>query len=269
MTLTLGWKPDKRNVGLLPEIPAKWLPRHVEDFASSVFTEEKVLLAHPYEVWNQDQTPACVAIAVTTCMEVLDAQLGPSVRLSPLYLYWVARTRHDSRPAITFSTAFSATILQGVCSWEKHPYYPNTEANLEVRPDKGAREDASRRKIASSVVPYPTFGYGNLPTGRSGASQKWKEALAVGMPIAIGIRWTPEYEALSRDNPVYRPAPGQGLGKHGHAVAVIGFDDNDRHFIVKDSQGTGFAKGGFWRMPYEIAETCFVTEAYKVAKITY
>lgn len=47
---------------------------------------------------------------------------------------------------------------------------------------------------------------------------------------------------------IYRPTNTDVLGLH--AVAVIGFDDEDGCWIVKNSWGTGWGEGGFARIAY-------------------
>ena len=36
----------------------------------------------------------------------------------------------------------------------------------------------------------------------------------------------------------------------GHAVLIVGFDDTDQHFIVKNSWGNGWGEGGFFNIAY-------------------
>ncbi|HSR09876.1 MAG TPA: C1 family peptidase [Thermodesulfobacteriota bacterium] len=36
----------------------------------------------------------------------------------------------------------------------------------------------------------------------------------------------------------------------GHAVLIVGYDDSDQHFIVKNSWGTGWGEGGFFNIAY-------------------
>lgn len=37
----------------------------------------------------------------------------------------------------------------------------------------------------------------------------------------------------------------------GHAVAVVGYDDNSQSFIVRNSWGVEWGNNGFFRLPYE------------------
>ena len=46
------------------------------------------------------------------------------------------------------------------------------------------------------------------------------------------------------------PKPGETvLG--GHCVVAVGYDDSQRHFIIRNSWGTGWGQQGYCFMPYE------------------
>ena len=36
----------------------------------------------------------------------------------------------------------------------------------------------------------------------------------------------------------------------GHAIAIVGYDNQKRHLIVKNSFGTGWGDKGYFYMPY-------------------
>jgi C1A family cysteine protease len=47
---------------------------------------------------------------------------------------------------------------------------------------------------------------------------------------------------------VYRHVAGDKVG--GHAIAIVGYDDHERYWIVKNSWGTGWGEDGFVRIAY-------------------
>lgn len=70
---------------------------------------------------------------------------------------------------------------------------------------------------------------------------------------------------------VYSHTSGSYAG--GHAVLIIGFDDDEQCFIVKNSWGTGWGEGGFFRIAYSQlgypVEFGYYTIAYKELACTY
>ncbi len=48
---------------------------------------------------------------------------------------------------------------------------------------------------------------------------------------------------------IYRPTPGSRL-LGGHAVAIVGYDDNAGTWAVKNSWGTGWGESGYFRIAY-------------------
>jgi C1A family cysteine protease len=48
---------------------------------------------------------------------------------------------------------------------------------------------------------------------------------------------------------VYSYVSGKKLG--GHAVLIVGYNDDEQYFIVKNSWGTGWGEGGFFRISYD------------------
>ncbi len=57
-----------------------------------VASKSVVSLTVPFGPRDQGEANCCVGVAVVTAMETLDAQLGGSKRLSPLFNYFVSRS---------------------------------------------------------------------------------------------------------------------------------------------------------------------------------
>ena len=75
---------------------------------------------------------------------------------------------------------------------------------------------------------------------------KIKAALVQYGPLPTSMR---VYEDLMHyKSGVYSYTSGKGLG--GHAVLLVGYDDAEQCFIVKNSWGTDWGEGGFFRIDY-------------------
>jgi C1A family cysteine protease len=77
-----------------------------------------------------------------------------------------------------------------------------------------------------------------------------KTALAGGNVVSIGFVVYSSFEDIGSDGVMSMPAKGeQVLG--GHAVCVVGYDDQKQSLIVRNSWGAGWADHGYFYMPYK------------------
>lgn len=249
-----GWRPasfDARDLRFAEAVPAV---REVLPPAAA--------LPHPHPVRDQRQVPCCVSIAVATCMEAIDALHGPAVQLSVLFNYFVARPDPGVPATLELRDGLNAATRAGICEFALHPA-PFSEAGMRQRPSAAAVADARRRCIvgASGTMRRPC--YRRLPAD----PMEWRRALAMSMPLAIGIWVTPAYHAMNAQRPVHGPV--EGATSEGHAVTVLGYDDARRVFTVKDSRGQGFAAQGYWYLPYALLSEGVVHDAWAVERLTY
>lgn len=78
-----------------------------------------------------------------------------------------------------------------------------------------------------------------------------KQVLATGQPIAFGFSVFTEFESdtVATTGIVALPGPDEEV-IGGHAVAMVGYDDSKRSFLVRNSWGEEWGlKGHFW-LPY-------------------
>jgi C1A family cysteine protease len=91
-------------------------------------------------------------------------------------------------------------------------------------------------------VTYKIAGWGSV--SRNVASMK--SALAAYGPFPTGMM---VYEDLkSYKSGVYSYTTGKKLG--GHGVVIVGYNDAEQCFIVKNSWGTGWGENGFFKVAY-------------------
>jgi hypothetical protein len=89
-----------------------------------------------------------------------------------------------------------------------------------------------------------------------------KKSLTEGKPVIIGMN-TPDSFNTARD--VWRPRENPAFFYYGHAMCVVGYDDN-RHggaFEVLNSWGRKWGNGGYIWIPYSVFVN-FVMEAYEI-----
>ena len=77
-----------------------------------------------------------------------------------------------------------------------------------------------------------------------------KLALSKDMPVVFGMIMPKSFYNIASDGMMKMPSPTEArLG--GHAMLIVGFDDCQQHFIVRNSYGEEFADKGYCYMPYE------------------
>lgn len=78
-----------------------------------------------------------------------------------------------------------------------------------------------------------------------------KAGLVGGYPVSFGFSVYESFESaqVASTGVVPMPSTSEGL-LGGHAVLIVGFDDPSQRFIVRNSWGTSWGKGGMFTMPY-------------------
>jgi hypothetical protein len=92
--------------------------------------------------------------------------------------------------------------------------------------------------------------------------QAVKKSLSEGKPVIIGMNCPP---SLITAEEVWRPRENPDDFYGGHAMCVVGYDDNrdGGAFEAQNSWGRGWGKGGYVWIPYDVFSR-FVLEAYEI-----
>ena len=79
-----------------------------------------------------------------------------------------------------------------------------------------------------------------------------KNALALGNPVVIGFDVYESFETIGSNGIMTYPnlASEQLLG--GHAVLLVGYNDDTQRFIARNSWGTSWGDKGYFYMPYAV-----------------
>lgn len=225
----------------------------------------RVIISHDIPVVNQGAiVPCCVSVCVSTCLEVMDSSEG--VALSFMYNYYRARNYLDRLSSIDIRTGLDAAAAWGICRRDLHNVALDRNGALSV-PSADADADADTRKIGydpgAQSSAYERFGNGNR-------TDDWKNALRNGAPVIVGLFITDAYSSIQYTSNIHM-SPSNSTSETGHAVTIMGFDDNKEcnnlqngAFFVRDSQGGGFAEKGYWWMPYDLVDSHFIFDSWTV-----
>lgn len=188
-----------------------------------------------------DQRPlnSCSAHAIAAALWYQERREGDAHPLpSRLFLYYAERARERKvrkNASVSLRDGYKAVVRHGICPESLWPYDPDRFAH---RPPAACWREAKRhRPIAYKRV---TRDLAHV-----------RGCLAEGFPFTAGISVYESFESRTVRTTGRAPMPGPGetrLG--GHAVLVVGYREESRRFIVRNSWGPRWGLGGYFTIPY-------------------
>jgi C1A family cysteine protease len=227
-----GWKPslpDKRDIPYQPKLCLlKSLPAVID------------LRSQCPAVYDQGDLGSCTANAIGGLCEFVEMKEGkPAYVPSRLFIYYNERVLEG-----TVSSDAGAAISDGMKVVNKlgapHEslWWYNT-AKFATKPSKNVYADGLKHTVGAYLAVDNT----NL--------DDMKTCLAEGYPVVGGFTVYESFESQAVATTGIVPMPGhneQVLG--GHAVLVVGYDDTNNWFIVRNSWGSSWGASGYFYMPY-------------------
>jgi C1A family cysteine protease len=230
---TFGWvrdSPDHRDFRYEPRRPARLPP--ASDLRS---------ICPP--VRSQGILNSCTAHAVAAAVQCdLTKQALPEFAPSRLFIYYNARVREHtvrSNTGVPTRDAIKGVAHLGVCPERLWRYDPRRFAD---RPSRSCFRGAGRCRITS---------YHRLDRRLT----SMKTCLHEGYPFAAGLVCFSGFTGrkAQRTGVVELPRP-QERRIGNHVVLVVGYDDREARFIVRNSWGVTWGKHGYFTLPYEYLE---------------
>lgn len=149
---------------------------------------------------------------------------------SPKFLFNLCKAS-DCDGGSNYPLAFKVLKDKGICTWSNMPYSDNS---CSEQPNSAQYSNANNFKINS-------WSYVSLNN-----TDNIKRLLYSKYPVMIGINC---YDNLQRyTGGLYNTTSGKNLG--GHAVCIIGYDDNRGAFKIQNSWSTTWGEAGFFWVPY-------------------
>jgi C1A family cysteine protease len=191
-------------------------------------------------VRDQLNTGSCCAQSLVGGLEFLmlknNEQLLP---LSPMFLFYNARRMSDTQDQSigTFTPHANAAVMAyGVCEEKAWPY---VESQTTTRPPDKAYADAK----AFEAVQY----------ARLGSTNEVKATISGGLPVMFaGDIDMAHFRVAANTGRMPDPGTVDPEGPCAHAMLVVGYDEDEKLWLVKNSWGKDWGDNGYVRIPYAL-----------------
>lgn len=188
---------------------------------------------------SQGETGSCVAHAFVSVYEyILNKNSKLDADLSERFLYYNTRKLNGNTEVDCGSTLYDAAkSLEtfGLCSEELCPYSSDFKDHT-LEPSESAYIDASTRKVAEVM---------NVKIEENAI----KSAIMEGYPVICSINLHESFNNISHDGFVKHPQEGE-TSVGWHAMVIVGYNDKNRVFVLRNSWGSDFGDGGYCYLPY-------------------
>ena len=242
-----GWRPD------LPDHrDFKYSVAPLEQLASKVDLRDKCPV-----VYNQEQLGSCTANAIAAALEFEQIKKGSKNHFTPsrLFIYYNERVMEG-----TVASDAGAMIRDGIKSVNtlgacKEVTWPYKVSKFKTKPpDKAFTEGQNFQATSYMSVSQDIHSV--------------KQCLSYGDPFVFGFTVYDSFETEEVAQTGVMPTPGPSnscLG--GHAVMAVGYDDDAKHIIVRNSWGDGWGDKGYFYMPYDFFFTNLTSDFWVIKDV--
>ena len=215
--------PSQLNILEIPNNTFRLAPSNIVDMRNKM-----------RPIVDQGNLGSCTANALCCLVNYID----PKMNGSRLFLYYNERSIQGT---INFDAGaylhdgVASLIKNGICSEKSWPYIIS---KYKTKPPNTCYTEASDHQVLTAK---------NI----NNDLQSMKNALQSGFPFVVGILVYQSFMSATVAKTGMVPMPGPKdrlLG--GHAIACVGYDDNKKVFIMKNSWGTSWGAKGYFYLPY-------------------
>ncbi|CAF1147020.1 unnamed protein product [Rotaria sordida] len=209
-------------------------------------------------VEDQSRIGSCSANSLAGAYEYLLKKVnGSNIDMSRLFIYYNGRTKKSTAvtdKGCSMTDAIEALEEFGTCFESVWPY---DITSVNVRPNDQAYEQAKDHQITEALKININL-------------DEMKSCLAQGFPFAFGLRLYKSFDKASKTGVV--PIPNedeQSRTEHGrHALLAVGYSDQSRAFIVRNSWGEDWGDKGYCYIPYDyMTNSNFCFDAWTIRQV--
>jgi C1A family cysteine protease len=190
-------------------------------------------------VMNQGNCGSCVAFAAVATLEAtyrINSGLSwliPTFSPQQLFNCGGGACDYGWQPSTAASMLKNKGIVDAACA-----PYESGSTGQDVQCKKNFCEGQAERTYKITGSTSPSFA--------GGSATKVKEALKKG-PLVTTL--TVYEDFLVYSSGIYKSVSRKSVG--GHAVSLVGFNDEGRYWIVRNSWGADWGENGFIRVSYD------------------
>ncbi len=190
-------------------------------------------------VESQGDLNSCTANAMAGAYEYLATrQLGTANFVSRLFIYYNARSL-DGASDLDEGTYLRSCIKvlreYGTCIEDTWPYSPDSVFD---EPGDDAYQEAANFLIEEAKRVDVDL-------------HAMRHCLAEGYPFAFGLELFASFDKTGKDGKVPMPNPNSEEHQGGHAMLCVGYSDQDRVFIIRNSWGKDWGDNGYCYIHYD------------------
>lgn len=215
-----------------------WIPQKI-DVRDYKFSVQRVKLPLTYSIkdkmpsiYNQGNLGSCVGNGVTSLIEYLLKNANKDFLPSCLFAYYNAREDKMNDTGAQIRDGIKGVGVFGLCHEEKYPYIIS---RFNIKPSEDAYNDA----ISYKAIKYESLRQTELTL---------KTALYNNNPIVFGMLLKDSFiNDVTAKTGIYKPK-GKIIG--GHCMVIVGYNDETKLFMVRNSWGSDWGDEGYCYIPY-------------------
>ncbi|RYM34801.1 hypothetical protein ERX46_05350 [Brumimicrobium glaciale] len=209
------------------------------------------------KVKNQGELGSCTAFPITAVYEYYAKRNNKKVDISELFVYYNTRELNgntDVEVGTSILDAIHSVREKGACTSKLHPYKIDAFMN---KPVDEAYSEAQRQLVKSAS---------RIEINEN----EFKNAIANGHPVIIGLKIFKSFYPKNKSGIIPFPSTNENsYDSHGnHALLIVGYNDEEKLFKLRNSWGEKFGDKGYCYAPYDyITDPEFCQEAFVITEI--
>lgn len=235
------WTRDKVDIRDYKYVPTKAKVSNIKDLR---------VYCSPIE--NQGNLGSCTGQAIAGAIELLNKRNKKPNDISRLFIYYYERQLIN-----TINYDSGAYIRDGIKVTSKQgapiePLWPYIINKYRIQPNATAIKDAAKRKVTLYE--------------RVADFNGCIDAISNGFPVVVGFDVYSSFNNIGRSGIMTYPNVNVERQLGGHAVLLVGYDNNKGYFIARNSWGAGWGDKGYFYMPFDVIQNTSMSADFWVIK---